>query len=106
MDGAMGVRPDWHLSYATEVAANVIFISLAAWAFVYTIRLARRERKRWPLFLLAAGVSLAVIGMSSFQSVLLLTASGSMGLVKLGQPERLSYLSVDANSGWPETTST
>jgi len=26
--------------------------------------------------------------------------------VKLGQPERLSYLSVEANSGSPETTST
>ena len=34
------------------------------------------------------------------------TASGSIGRVKLGQPDRLSYLSVDANSGWPETTST
>jgi hypothetical protein len=32
------------------------------------------------------------------------TASGSIGLVKLGHPVPLSYLSVDEKSGWPETT--
>jgi hypothetical protein len=31
---------------------------------------------------------------------------GSIGTVKLGQPERLSYLFTEANSGSPETTST
>jgi hypothetical protein len=31
---------------------------------------------------------------------------GSIGLVKLGQPQPLSYLSEEANSGSPETTST
>ena len=34
------------------------------------------------------------------------TCSGSIGLVKLGQPVPLSNLSTDANSGSPETTST
>ena len=32
--------------------------------------------------------------------------SGSIAAVKLGQPVRLSYLLVEANSGSPETTST
>ena len=32
--------------------------------------------------------------------------SGSTGTVKLGQPEPLSYLLTEANSGSPETTST
>src|SRR3954454_3906261 len=44
--------------------------------------------------------------MRSFQSVLVVTASGSMGRVKLGQPVPLSYLSSDEKSGWPDTTST
>jgi hypothetical protein len=34
------------------------------------------------------------------------TASAAIGLVKLGHPVPLSYLSVDENRGWPETTST
>ena len=42
----------------------------------------------------------------SVRSVFSVTASGAIGLVKLGHPVRLSYLSVDENSGWPETTST
>jgi hypothetical protein len=33
------------------------------------------------------------------------TLPGSTGTVKLGQPERLSYLWTEANSGSPETTS-
>ena len=32
--------------------------------------------------------------------------AGSIGTVKLGQPDRLSYLLTDANSGSPETMST
>jgi hypothetical protein len=47
-----------------------------------------------------------VRGSSSFQSVLVATASVSMGLVKLGHPVPLSYLSSDENRGCPETTST
>jgi len=39
-------------------------------------------------------------------SVFVVTASASIGRVKLGQPVPLSYLSVDENSGCPETTST
>ena len=35
-----------------------------------------------------------------------LTFAGSMGFVKLGQPEPDSYLSEDAKSGSPDTTST
>jgi hypothetical protein len=35
-----------------------------------------------------------------------LTLGGSVGLVKLGQPEPESNLSDDANSGSPETMST
>jgi hypothetical protein len=35
-----------------------------------------------------------------------LTLPGSSGLVKLGQPVPESYLSIEANSGSPETTST
>jgi hypothetical protein len=35
-----------------------------------------------------------------------MTWAGSIGLVKLGQPQPLSYLSEDAKSGSPETTST
>ena len=34
------------------------------------------------------------------------TLPGSIGQVKLGHPLRLSYLSVEANKGSPETTST
>ena len=45
-------------------------------------------------------------GIRSFQSVLVVTASGAIGRVKLGQPVPLSYLSSDENSGSPETTST
>jgi hypothetical protein len=39
-------------------------------------------------------------------SVSSLTFAGSMGLVKLGQPQPDSYLSDEANSGSPDTTST
>jgi hypothetical protein len=42
----------------------------------------------------------------SLPSTLSVTASAVSGLVKLGHPVPLSYLSVDENSGWPETTST
>jgi hypothetical protein len=34
------------------------------------------------------------------------TFPGSIGTVKLGQPEWLSYLLTEANSGSPDTTST
>ena len=34
------------------------------------------------------------------------TLPGSIGTVKLGQPEWLSYLLTEANSGSPDTTST
>jgi hypothetical protein len=44
--------------------------------------------------------------MKSFRSVRVVTASASMGLVKLGHPVPLSNLSIEVNRGWPETTST
>ena len=34
------------------------------------------------------------------------TCAGSIGLVKLGQPQPASNLSLDANSGSPDTMST
>jgi len=42
----------------------------------------------------------------SVRSVFVVTASASIGRVKLGQPVPLSYLSREENSGCPETTST
>ena len=62
--------------------------------------------KTWPEVAVGARERTSVRGINSFQSVLLVTASGSIGLVKLGHPVPLSYLSCDENSGWPETTST
>jgi hypothetical protein len=44
--------------------------------------------------------------MKSERSTFSVTASDSIGFVKLGHPDRLSYLSVDANSGRPEKTTT
>jgi hypothetical protein len=50
-------RPNWELSNGHEIVANVIFGAVALAALVYAIRLARTERKRYPLFaMLGAGL--------------------------------------------------
>jgi hypothetical protein len=53
-----GPRPNWELSAAHEVVANVLFGVVALVALGYCVHLARRERQRYPLFVfLGAGLS-------------------------------------------------
>jgi len=53
-----GSRPNWELSGGHELVANVVFGVVALLALGYCVRLARRERKSYPLFVfLGAGLS-------------------------------------------------
>ena len=50
-------RPNWELSNGHELAANVIFGAIALMALAYAVRLARKERTRYPLYaMLGAGL--------------------------------------------------
>ena len=68
--------------------------------------LARAIGKTWPRWLSPPLERTSVRVMPWLVSRFSTTFSGSIGLVKLGQPELLSNLLIEANSGSPETTST
>jgi hypothetical protein len=53
-----GIRPNWELSSAHELVANLVFGAVGLLALAYCVHLARRERKAYPLFVfLGAGLS-------------------------------------------------
>ena len=64
------------------------------------------SRNTWPRWLSPWADRTSVRIMPWLKSRFFTTLPVSIGTVKLGQPDRLSYLFTDANSGSPETMST
>ena len=60
----------------------------------------------WPRWLSPWADRTSVRIMPRPMSLFSTTLRGSIGTVKLGQPDRLSYLFTEANSGSPDTMST
>jgi hypothetical protein len=75
-------------------------------AVAQTAAVGRTVRETWPRWLSACTDLTSVRTMPCALSRTSFTFAGTIGLVKLGQPVPESNLSVEANSGSPDTMST